>query len=111
MVKRARDPHKGTWMFPAGFIDFGEHPEDTLKREVHEETGLIVKDCSLIDIQQVDDDPRAMGHFGFFYQVTVEDGELKNDPEENEMVSWIDTDKLPAICWVSHQLVAKKLFG
>jgi NADH pyrophosphatase NudC (nudix superfamily) len=26
MVKRARKPYKDTWMYPAGFVDFGEHP-------------------------------------------------------------------------------------
>jgi len=27
LAKRARDPFKGTWMMPAGFIEYGEHPE------------------------------------------------------------------------------------
>ena len=32
------------WTLPGGGIDFGEHPDDAVKREVHEETGL---DCEL----------------------------------------------------------------
>jgi len=43
LVKRKREPNKGTWMLPAGFIDFGEHPEETVKREIKEETGLKAK--------------------------------------------------------------------
>jgi len=68
MVKRAREPYKETWMFPAGFIDFGEHPEDALKREVGEETGLEVKDFKLWLILQINDDPRSAGHFCINYQ-------------------------------------------
>ena len=34
----------GLWTLPGGGIDFGEHPDDAVVREVHEETGL---DCRL----------------------------------------------------------------
>ena len=32
----------GTWTLPGGGVDHGEHPEDSLRREVHEETGLTI---------------------------------------------------------------------
>lgn len=32
----------GTWTLPGGGVDHGEHPEDSLRREVLEETGLDV---------------------------------------------------------------------
>ncbi len=32
----------GTWTLPGGGVDHGEHPEESLRREVHEETGLEV---------------------------------------------------------------------
>lgn len=32
----------GTWTLPGGGVDHGEHPEDSLRREVREETGLEV---------------------------------------------------------------------
>ena len=83
LVKRAREPYKNTWMFPAGFIDYGEHPENSVIREIKEETGLNAKIIKLLRVIQVDDDPRSMGHFDFFYQVSVR-GKLKPvDKREN----------------------------
>ena len=109
LVKRNREPYRGTWMFPAGFIDFGEHPDDTVRREVKEEVGLELVSLKFLEIVQVDDDPRSMGHFGFFYQVEVKDGELiNNDHEENSETKWFDLDKLPEIGWHSHQIISKK---
>lgn len=32
----------GTWTLPGGGVDHGEHPEESLRREVREETGLEV---------------------------------------------------------------------
>src|SRR5436309_1641944 len=67
MVKRARDPFKDTWMFPSGFVDFGEHAIDALVREVREETGLAVLRATLLGVFQSEDDPRELGHHVFFF--------------------------------------------
>ncbi len=108
LVKRNREPYKGTWMFPAGFVDFGEHPADTVVREVKEEVGLEVASLRLLDVIQVDDDPRSMGQFGFFYRVTTKDNDVKNnDNGENSEIGWFDLDDLPLIGWHSHKKIVE----
>lgn len=110
MVKRAREPYNDTWMFPAGYVNFGEHPRETAIREVKEETGLKARNLKLIEIIQTEDDPRAPGHFGFFYKVEVEKGEVKNlDKEENQDIGWFDIKNPPKIGWKSHRRVMKRL--
>jgi ADP-ribose pyrophosphatase YjhB (NUDIX family) len=40
LIRRAQSPWKGRWDIPGGFCDAGEHPIQTARREVFEETGL-----------------------------------------------------------------------
>jgi 8-oxo-dGTP pyrophosphatase MutT (NUDIX family) len=43
LLKRAEDPGKGLWAFPGGYIERGDDPYETIKREVMEETGIEIK--------------------------------------------------------------------
>ena len=40
VTQRARDPEKGKFDVPGGFLRPGEHPVDGLKREIREELGV-----------------------------------------------------------------------
>lgn len=110
MVKRNREPYKNTWGFPAGYVDFGEHPEESLLREVKEETGLTVIKSEFISIIQNPDDPNAPGHFGIFYKVLeTKGGIINSDKNENQDISWHPIHALPIIGWESHKKIANIL--
>lgn len=48
LIKRAREPFKGLWAFPGGFVDKDESLDDAAARELLEETGL-----SRIHLEQI----------------------------------------------------------
>lgn len=58
LVQRKHDPYQGHWMLPAGFVEYGERPEETAVREAQEECGLVVALTALWNLYFGTDDPR-----------------------------------------------------
>jgi 8-oxo-dGTP diphosphatase len=50
LVERAGEPLKGWWSIPGGLLETGEKLEDAVRREVREETGLLVEIAYRFDI-------------------------------------------------------------
>lgn len=48
LVRRAREPGKGKWGLPGGFVDRNETIEQALSREVLEETNLCVSEATYL---------------------------------------------------------------
>jgi 8-oxo-dGTP diphosphatase len=60
LVKRAKDPGKGRWALPGGFLEMDETGEQAARRELLEETGVSVGDLRFLTVaDKVDRDPRG----------------------------------------------------
>lgn len=59
VVKRAREPNKGKYELPGGFIDFGEPAYESAIREAQEELGVVIakQDMKILDVYYNDYNP------------------------------------------------------
>ncbi|MEG2018800.1 MAG: NUDIX domain-containing protein, partial [Clostridium sp.] len=49
LLQKRSEPF-GAWGIPGGMIELGESTEDAGRREIFEETGLVIDDLKLIDV-------------------------------------------------------------
>jgi len=60
LVRRGHPPFEGWWALPGGLCQRGETVEEAMRREVEEETGLLVEPVRLIGVfSDPDRDPRG----------------------------------------------------
>lgn len=101
LVKRAHPPKIGWWCFPAGFMEWGEHPSDTAIREVEEETGLKVRLKGFFEVYSGTDDPRVNAILLLYLAERI-GGELRPADDAQE-VCFFPFDNLPDnIAFESH---------
>lgn len=101
LVKRAHPPKIGWWCFPAGFMEWGEHPSDTAVREVKEETGLDVRLTGFFEVYSGSDDPRVNAILLLYLAERV-GGDLKASDDAQD-VRFFSFDDLPEkIAFESH---------
>ena len=87
LIKKHGGPYDGKLDLPGGTIEFGETPADTLKRELQEEVGILVKEYELFDANsasfnwQYDDSIINVYHIGIFYSILKYDGKIKSKVE------------------------------
>lgn len=71
LIERGWDPFEGRWALPGGHVDTGEHTQAAARRELFEETGLMVPGLVLVGVYAAPGrDPRGR-YVTFAYAATV----------------------------------------
>ncbi len=96
LVRRAHDPHGGTWDVPGGFLEEGEAPVDGLRRELREETGLEVEPGRFVDalLDRYGTGEDAATTLNLYWEATAAGGEAEAGDDAAE-VRWFPRDELP----------------
>jgi 8-oxo-dGTP diphosphatase len=50
LIRRGTEPALGQWSLPGGLVELGESLAEALRREVREETGLLVEPVELVEL-------------------------------------------------------------
>ena len=92
LEKRRNDPGKGKWSIPGGLVELGEGTEETVIREVKEETGLDVEKPEHLDVvDNIDFDENGKVKYHFIiidYFVRLRGGEVKAESDAEEL-RWV----------------------
>lgn len=97
LEKRKNEPGKGKWSIPGGLVELGEKVEQTVKREVMEETGLAVEKPELVDVVdnvELDEGGKVRYHFvivDFF--VRLRGGKLEPASDAADL-RWVSLDEV-----------------
>jgi 8-oxo-dGTP diphosphatase len=102
LVRRSREPGRGEWALPGGFVENGESPAEAARRELEEETGLRGDAAALVDVIYHESDFYKTALLIIGYRFRSFTGELRpgDDAEEARFFS---PDALPTLAFESHR--------
>lgn len=106
LVQRGVEPDKGLWGTPGGYVEWDESVEDTVKREVKEETGLTVTNVRLVEVlSKPERHPKQV--INILYLVEVDDGQPVADDDVDD-VKWFNLNDLPEKMALDHEQSVKR---
>jgi 8-oxo-dGTP diphosphatase len=105
LIKRKKEPFKGKWAFPGGFVEMDEGLEEAIARELAEETGLCgVKLEQMRTFGKCGRDPRGrMISVAFVGTVEPDRATIKAGDDAAE-AAWFDIDQLPELAFDHNEM-------
>ena len=84
LARHTYGPGRGLYIVPGGYVEFGEMPQDAVKREIFEETNIVAEPKNIIGIRFNDKD------WYVAFSAEYVSGEASSDGDENDAVVWMD---------------------
>lgn len=113
LVKRKTMVFKGYWALPSGRVDLGETVEQTVLREIKEETGLEVKIVEKIGEYHESgvQDEIEYDYYPACFLVKPRGGRIKRQRNEIERIRLFDLSEMPEKLAFKHKDMLKDYFS
>ncbi len=106
LIKRGRDPYKGFWAIPGGFLELHEGLEECAKRELREETGLddlyLEQLCTFGHPKR---DPRERVISVAYFALVPPPGNALQPADDAVDAAWFTLDQLPTLAFDHTEIV------
>ena len=106
LIERDKEPYRGKWALPGGFVHIDESLEDAAKRELKEETGI--QDFFLEQLYtfgEVDRDPRErVVAVAYYALVNLRDHTIQATTDSRN-AAWFSVDDVPKLPFDHNRIV------
>ena len=113
LIQRKNEPCKGKWAFPGGFMDIDETTIEAARRELKEETGLVVSELHRVGIfDAVDRDPRERIITVAYYTILDKPAEVSG-LDDAAQAKWFSLTELPDLAFDHKEILqeAERVMG
>lgn len=104
LIQRGNPPYEGRWALPGGFVDQGEQVATAARRELAEETGLVVDGLELLGVYDTPGrDPRGWT-VSVVYLARLSQRQDVAGADDADDAHWFTVDALPELAF-DHSLI------
>lgn len=109
LIKRKKDPYKDCWALPGGFVEENEDLELAAKRELVEETSVVIENLEQIGaFGKPHRDPRHHT-ISIVYYGNVPEDTIAIAADDAKEANWFSIDDLPVLAFDHQEIIQKAL--
>jgi len=98
LIQRKNHPFKGRWVFPGGFVEVYEDPDEGVRRELREETGVEIGELAQLAVfGRPDRDPRYHVISAAYIGVIAPEAAVVNADDDAANAAWHPVDHTPPL--------------